>query len=376
MSDIRRALSALCKYINSLINVDLTPEHLRLAKSNTPDEDVAVALRNTLYILTMSCRAAREKRDDIDFRNHDTLTAVKLHLAFLQYPAMEFYSLSRNRNDCNRDLLIALAWLLGTQNILTVVLRAKLASSVLGAECSRVDLPEDNAKISRTQIVRSDDQLTNTLLDGILHLNARVNLNLREIDELTRERGNLVSKVHAASIDVSGLPHLSVCESALTKRLAMTSNVSGSSDDEVRRLEFRDAGILLDTRAKWLRKRHAFFDWMVTVIQEHKKSVEMNLREIDSQELAVFSSLLHQVISEKLRVLTSATAVGIESRNKALDCPSRVHRSQCNDIEAQNWLDYLNEGQKREEEDLQRNRKWLADELERMLKLIPSTIRI
>lgn len=102
----------------------------------------------------------------------------------------------------------------------------------------------------------------------------------------------------------------------------------------------------------------------------------MNLREIDSQELAVFSSLLHQVISEKLRDLTSATAVGSESRNKALDCPSRVHRSQCNDIEGQNWLDHLNERQKREEEDLQRNRKWLADELERMLKLIPSTIRV
>lgn len=193
----------------------------------------------------------------------DTLTAVKLHLAFLQYPAIEFYSLSPNKSDHNRDLLIALAWLLGTQNVLTIVLRAKLAGGVLGAECSRVDPPEVNAEISRTRIVQSDDQLTNTLLDGILHLNAKVNLNLREIGELTRERGNLVSKVHAASIDVSGLPHLSVCESALTKRLATTSDVDDGSD-KTRRLEFRDAGILLDTRAKWLRKRHVFFDWMVS----------------------------------------------------------------------------------------------------------------
>lgn len=110
------------------------------------------------------------------------------------------------------------------------------------------------------------------------------------------------------------------------------------------------------------------------MIQEHRKSAETNPREIDSQELAIFSSLLRQVISEKLRLLTSA--VGSEFRNKALDCPTRMHRSQCNDIEAQNWLDYLNERQKCEEEDLQRNRKRLTDELEKMLKLIPSTIRV
>jgi len=214
---------------------------------------------------------------------------MKLHLAFLQYPAIEFYSLSRSRSDRNRDSLIALAWLLETQNVLAVVLRAKLAGGVLGAECSRVDPPEVcreehfsymNLSInilslrsiliqkssirSASSVVRLDNQLTNTQLASILHLNARVNLNLREIDELTRERGSLVSKIHAASINVSGLPHLNVSESALTKRLAMT-NVDESSGDEEQRREFRDAGILLDTRAKWLRRRHAFLDWMVSL---------------------------------------------------------------------------------------------------------------
>ncbi|KMQ91464.1 hypothetical protein RF55_8662 [Lasius niger] len=315
MSDVRDALSALCRYINSLINAGLTPEHLRLAKYNALDETVAETLRNTLHVL--SYHAAREKRGDIDFRNYDTLTAVKLHLAFLQYPATEFYSLSQSNNDCNRDSLIALAWLLGTQDVLTVVLRARLAGGVLGVECSRVDPPEIQQSSIRpvSSIVRSDDQPTNVQLAGILHLNARVNLNLREIGELTRERGSLVSKVHAASVDV-------------------------------------------------------------TAIQEHRKSTKTNPREIDSQELAVFSSLLRQVIREKLRVLTSAEAVGNEFRNTALDCPSRAHRSQCNDIEAQNWLDDLNARQKREEENLERNRKRLADELERMLKLIPSIIRV
>lgn len=66
---------------------------------------------------------------------------IKLYLGFLQYPMIEFYGLSQD-NKRNRDALIALAWLLGTQNVLTVILRAKLADGVLGAECSRVDPPE------------------------------------------------------------------------------------------------------------------------------------------------------------------------------------------------------------------------------------------
>lgn len=375
MCETRGALSALCRYINSLINVGLTPEHLRLAKYDAADEDVAETLRNTLHIL--SYHAAREKRGDIDFRNYDTPTAVKLHFAFLQYPVIEFYSLSRSRSDRNRDSLIALAWLLETQNILTVVLRTKLVGGVLGAECSSLDPPEKSSIRSTSSTVRPD-QLTNTQLAGILHLNTRVNLNLREIDELTRERGNLVSKIHAASINVSGLPHLSVSELALTKRLAtMSDDDDENSGDEERRRQFRDAGILLDTRDKWLRKRHTFFDWMVTVIQEHRKSTETNSREIDSQELGAFNSLLRQLIRKKLRNLTSTKAVGNEFQNTALNCPSRTHRSnQYNNIEAQNWLDDLHEHQKHEEADLQSNRKQLADELERMLKLIPSTVRI
>jgi len=71
----------------------------------------------------------------------DAPSAVKLHLAFLQYPVIEFYSLSQD-GEHSRDALIALAWLLGTQNVLTTILRAKLADGVLGAECSHVDSSE------------------------------------------------------------------------------------------------------------------------------------------------------------------------------------------------------------------------------------------
>lgn len=76
----------------------------------------------------------------------DTLSAVKLHFAVLQYPAIEFYSLSQSGNQ-SRILLIALAWLLGTQDVLSVALRTRLINGPMGAECSSVNMV-DPTKVS------------------------------------------------------------------------------------------------------------------------------------------------------------------------------------------------------------------------------------
>lgn len=62
--------------------------------------------------------------------------------------------------------------------------------------------------------------------------------------------------------------------------------------------------------------------------------------------------------------------------NSALNCPSRAHRSQCNDAEARSWLDDLNGRQESEEENFQQNNKRLADELTGMLQLIPSVVHV
>jgi len=194
----------------------------------------------------------------------DTLTTVKLHLAFLQYPAIRFYSLSRDSNR-NRESLIALAWLLGTQDVLTSIFRTKLVNGVLGIECSHVASAE--VSISSTAPNKQPCS-TSAQLNNILHLNTKVNLNLKEISELIREKGSLISKVHAASIGVSGLPHLCVSELALTKRL-VTRNINdktGCEDDRRCLREFRDVETLFDVRAKWLAKQHVFFNWMVNHI--------------------------------------------------------------------------------------------------------------
>lgn len=68
----------------------------------------------------------------------DTIWATKLCFAYLQYPAIEFYALSESSKN-NRPLLLAFAWLLGTQDILSVITQINLSNSVLGRECSRLN---------------------------------------------------------------------------------------------------------------------------------------------------------------------------------------------------------------------------------------------
>lgn len=76
----------------------------------------------------------------------DKLSATKLYFAFLQYPAIEFYSLSESCHN-NRVLLLAFAWLLATQNVLNIVVRVNLTSSLLGRECSCPDISLVNMQI-------------------------------------------------------------------------------------------------------------------------------------------------------------------------------------------------------------------------------------
>lgn len=103
------------------------------------------------YVYSKTSRIMKLSSDSPDVSSIiflDTLSAVKLYLAFLQYPAVEFYGLSQDDNQ-NRLSLIALAWLLGTQDALTIALRTKLANSVLGTEFSHADPSEVSLQIFR-----------------------------------------------------------------------------------------------------------------------------------------------------------------------------------------------------------------------------------
>ncbi|KOX78246.1 hypothetical protein WN51_09605 [Melipona quadrifasciata] len=303
MSDIKSVLCLLCQHLNLSINIMMKPEYFRLAKFNTMAENVVDAFWKALNIL--GYHAVKEKQIETDFKQYDTLRTTKLYFAYLQYPAIEFYALSEKSKN-NRPLLLAFAWLLGTQDILNIIIRINLSNSVLGRECSQLN------SVEKKETQYNVPETFNAQINNILYLNGK--------------KAKLVNRIHAASVNVSGLPHLSVSEAALIKRVSTTNKNALSNEDKIYIKELSTIASLLDVHMKWSKKKHVFFEWMVTVVQEHNIS-EHQLEDIDWNEVSKIISLLHCMTREKFEILSSQKET-INCQDYEPKCISRLLRIQ------------------------------------------------
>lgn len=86
---------------------------------------------------------------------------------------------------------------------------------------------------------------------------------MKAISELYLEKVKLMTKVHAASITTSGLPHLTVSEMALIKKLATSKDIGETEFKRIKEME--KTAIMLDYHIKWNRKNHIYYTWMVCV---------------------------------------------------------------------------------------------------------------
>ncbi|XP_053979368.1 tubulin epsilon and delta complex protein 1-like [Hylaeus volcanicus] len=365
MSDIKSILVLLCQHLNLSINVAMKPEYFRLAKFNNTAENVTETFWKTLYAL--SYHAVKEKQIEVNFEQCGTVWATKLYFAYLRYPAIEFYALGEDSKN-TRELLVAFSWLLGTQDVLSSIIKINLSNSVFGSECSNLNNSEE------MKIEYDVPETWTAQMNNILYLSGKVNYNIKEISELISERTKLISKVHAASIGTSGLPHLSVSELALIKRIA-TVNKDALSDEDKRYLkELSSIGTLLDLHMKWSKKEYIFFDWMVTVFEELDKSINSNINDINWNEVIKFVSLLHHIVREKLEFLSSMKESSCQ--NHRCGCVSRLQWSKKIEIELDNWLTEMSAELNKEIEDLSEKKKSLSFELKKMMHLIPSCIQL
>ncbi|XP_014485940.1 PREDICTED: uncharacterized protein LOC106750254 isoform X2 [Dinoponera quadriceps] len=176
----REALELLCRCIRSLTDVKLDPQDLISAKDDIVDEQVKCKLQDTLSIL--SDYAVRLKGYSVNAMN-DNYLGYKLKFAVLQYPALDFYF--PRVDGGTRILLIALSWLLATEDVLTLVHRMKLIKNKTQTD----NLGEVLETKSREPLAISAE------FDKISQLNGKVNTNLKEISELKREWSRLASKI-------------------------------------------------------------------------------------------------------------------------------------------------------------------------------------
>lgn len=206
---------------------------------------------------------------------------------------MEIYSLSAAvNNSSSRALLLALAWLITKYDVLGNIVRLKLLNSSLGREFSKVDTDNvrhlflyktyhysglsikqvmihlfllQNENIDDAKLVTIENQINN-----LLHKTNKLSSNLKAISELYMEKVKLMTRVHAASITTSGLPHLTVCEMSLIKKISTNRSKSEVELEKLREME--ETASLLDTHIKWVKKSHVFHTWMVCTLITKIKS--------------------------------------------------------------------------------------------------------
>ena len=95
----------------------------------------------------------------------------------------------------------------------------------------------------------------------MLHKTNKLSDNLKAISELYTEKIKLMTKVHTASITTSGLPHLTVAEMCLIKKLATNKEKSRADLEKIKEME--KMSTLLDISMKWKKKQCTFYTWMV-----------------------------------------------------------------------------------------------------------------
>lgn len=98
---------------------------------------------------------------------------------------------------------------------------------------------------------------------GIVHTCGRISHNLKEIGELVGEKIKLTTKIHGASLDTCGLPHLTVSQVALTKNSSINGKANLSMREERYLSELRSLATLIETHSQWTKSAGIFYDWMV-----------------------------------------------------------------------------------------------------------------
>ncbi|XP_033216552.1 uncharacterized protein LOC117172584 isoform X1 [Belonocnema kinseyi] len=298
-------------------------------------------------------------------QSSDKITSTKLNFAFLQYSALEFYSIPETDTFNSRELLLALGWLFSSNNAIDTTFRSKIINSSLGKESSsQVSAQKPLEKI---QLFSAEDQMKN-----IVHTCTKLNHNLKQISELISEKIKLATKVHAASINASGLPHLSVFEMALTKRL---SSQKKNSEDQETIWSLQNLSTMIDLHPKWIKKQHIFFEWMISVIEESKSAQKPIITEESCLEIFKFTTCLRHFVKKKMHNL-KRNLDEIPNFDSAPDCVSRLLRIQNSETEAENWVEKAKKNLELTEKEIELKEKDLLKELKSMLKLIQNCVRV
>ncbi|XP_043276677.1 uncharacterized protein [Venturia canescens] len=306
-----------------------------------------------------------------DVNRYDDVYATKLFFAYMQYPTTEFYALpAENKGSNCRELLIAFGWLLATKNVMNIAVKSKLLTSAFSHEFSQDFSPEKNEK--HESPLRESKAEANRIIEKC----GRINHNIKAISESAQEKIELMTKIHAASLNTCGLPHLSVHEVALAKKSFGKSTPDYSKSDEKSLKDLNSTATMLETHMRWIKKQHVFHDWMVTVIEESKKDSVKPSVPNRCDELSDFVTLLRHVTKKKLHSLKNRETEPSETGIFKEPCVSRFTRSVQEPTETKIWIEKTSHQLYSMELDIESKMTTLTTELRKILESIKNCVEV
>ncbi|KAJ9591545.1 hypothetical protein L9F63_001899 [Diploptera punctata] len=262
MSDIKSVISLLCKHLKFSFNVNIRPEHFRLAKFDKTEESAVVQMWELLYKI---CSEEFPKLVEDDVVNF-----VKMSLAMMGYKNIEVYCLPADMSHGSQELLLAFGWILATKNVLEHSVDKSLRHSPLNMEFNNVNQAFVN---SPTLQIHKSGSLESSL-NSVLWFAGRIRQNINAISELAQARISVATKVHEGTTNVSGLPHLSVSETLLIRNPKLLTDYLSQVSEKY---------LLIETHKLWGKKCHIFWEWMESVIAEKESKGDLSNLSVDEK---------------------------------------------------------------------------------------------
>ncbi|KAK7873143.1 hypothetical protein R5R35_006365 [Gryllus longicercus] len=294
MSDIKSNIALLCKYLKILYGCNMKNEHFRLAKFNSTKEDTVSQFWQLLF------RICHDEFKVNIFYGENIVNFVKLNLALLKYDSLQFYSLPTDMSSGSRELLLAFAWLLASQDILERATHRKIVNSNASREYAHLDFCEISTNETDLNI---NIKTLQSACDCLLWYAGKISQNLRAIDELGKEWMHITTKIHSETQNACGLPHLSTGDAKL---------IYDTKDSSNGYEHLFNCTLLLETRSSWSKKCSTFWEWMETVVAERDKEVSqafgIEARCLILRFIKVLKRIIQAVMFERKSEVSPGTA--------------------------------------------------------------------
>lgn len=267
MAQIRGTIELLTKILQENGESTVKAETFRLAKFN--DKEAGKPMLILLFELLYFCEYG--KIDHIAAKACTELTQdelfvyVKMELQKRGFFLREFASLPRDLSTGSREMLLAFGWLMCKENVIQKFMQT--CTSPLDDDTTALYLYQDDdvrTKVSNLESVSARDM--SERMQQLLWFNNKLQLSLRRLYSLQRQKNILKHKIHEATSGVSLSPeknHLSMLEVHMLRHPELLKkNLQLLEQDNMR----------LQNLLLWSEHEDIFWKWMGSVLQEQRKA--------------------------------------------------------------------------------------------------------